>query len=67
MKANTKMLLVEPFLVSKVVLCWMVGLPVFALCRSGLTVWDKASSAVGALGRSRYGSRFHLKRATAAA
>jgi hypothetical protein len=62
-----KLLLIEPFLIAKVVLCWSVGLPVFAVCLSGVTIWDKASLAVGVLRRSGYGSRFYLKHANARA
>jgi len=41
---KTKAVLVEPFLVAKVVLCWIVGLPIFALCFSGMAIWDHAVS-----------------------
>jgi hypothetical protein len=61
-----KAALIEPFLVAKVVLCWIVGLPVFALCLFAVTIWDKATLAVGALRRNRCRSRFRLKRANAA-
>jgi len=56
-----KAALIEPFLVAKVVLCWIVALPVFALCLFGVTIWDRAALTVGALRRSRYRKRFHLK------
>jgi len=62
MQWQRKAALIEPFLIAKVVLCWIVALPIFALCLSGVTVWDKAAFVVRALRASRYQSRFHLKR-----
>jgi len=41
---KTKSLLIEPFLVAKVVLCWILALPVLVLLLSGLAIWDEAIS-----------------------
>ena len=42
---KTKAALVEALLIAKVVLCWLVALPVVALCFCGLAIWDHAVSA----------------------
>jgi hypothetical protein len=41
---KTKAALVEPLLVAKVVLCWIVGLPIFVLCFCATAIWDHAVS-----------------------
>jgi hypothetical protein len=62
MKTKLLLLMIEPFLVAKVVLCWIVALPVLALFSSGLMVWDKANSAVAGILQRRRPGRFQLRR-----
>jgi hypothetical protein len=39
---KVKAAVVESFLVAKVLLCWIIGLPVFAVCFWALAIWDNA-------------------------
>jgi hypothetical protein len=41
-------MLIEPFLVAKVLLCWIFALPALALVFAGFAIWDKAISALEA-------------------
>ena len=43
---KTKSMLIEAFLASEVVLCWIVALPVLVLCLSGFMIWEKAAAVV---------------------
>ncbi|HYY13245.1 MAG TPA: hypothetical protein VE758_02310 [Chthoniobacterales bacterium] len=61
MKTKLLLLLIEPFLVAKVVLCWITALPVLALAFSGLTVWDATDSMLASYRRGRETRRFQLR------
>lgn len=62
MKTKLVLLLIEPFLVAKVVLCWIAALPALALFFSGAMVWDKANSAVRGILHRRAQARFQPRR-----
>jgi hypothetical protein len=64
---KTKSLLIEPLLIARVVLCWILGLPAFALSLAGLAIWDTATAIPTRIRRGRSRPRFQLRRANVGA
>jgi hypothetical protein len=64
---KAKLLLIEAFAVVKIVLCWIVALPVLALSLSAVTIWDKAALALLRARRGQGETRFQPGRVNAGA